>query len=155
MKSDQVVEFLQKRFPDAVKQIQVKRETRIFAETTPEKLLEVLKALKEWGMINVGTITGLDLAGEKFEVMYHLYDNQGVMLNLKIFVPGTDPVIPSIIGIYPGSVLYERELVDLLGIKVTGLPPGFRYPLPDSWPEGQYPLRKDWKGLARKEEVMK
>jgi Ni,Fe-hydrogenase III component G len=28
---------------------------------------------------------------------------------------------------------------------VTGLPEGSRYPLPDNWPEGQYPLRKDWK----------
>jgi Ni,Fe-hydrogenase III component G len=34
--------------------------------------------------------------------------------------------------------------MDLLGIKVEGLPEGRRYPLPDNWPQGQYPLRKDW-----------
>ena len=32
----------------------------------------------------------------------------------------------------------------MLGIKVEGLVPGRRYPLPDDWPKGQYPLRKDW-----------
>ena len=32
----------------------------------------------------------------------------------------------------------------MFGIKVEGLPEGERYPLPDGWPEGQYPLRKDW-----------
>ena len=29
-------------------------------------------------------------------------------------------------------------------MQVQGLPPGNRYPLPDDWPQGQYPLRKDW-----------
>jgi membrane-bound hydrogenase subunit beta len=37
--------------------------------------------------------------------------------------------------------------MDLLGIQVEGIPPGRHYPLPEGWPEGQYPLRKDWKGL--------
>ena len=46
---------------------------------------------------------------------------------------------------FPAAHIYERELVDLLGAKVEGLPPGNRYPLPDDWPEVQYPLRKDWK----------
>ena len=46
---------------------------------------------------------------------------------------------------FPSAHIYERELEDLFGIEVDGLPPGNRYPLPDGWPEGQYPLRKDWK----------
>jgi len=33
----------------------------------------------------------------------------------------------------------------MLGVQIEGLPPGKRYPLPDNWPAGQYPLRKDWK----------
>ena len=36
--------------------------------------------------------------------------------------------------------------MDLLGIKVNGLAEGQRYPLPEDWPKGDYPLRKDWKG---------
>ena len=39
----------------------------------------------------------------------------------------------------------ERELMDLLGAKVEGLPAGKRYPLSDDWPTDEYPLRKDWK----------
>ena len=46
---------------------------------------------------------------------------------------------------FPGAELYERELVDMFGISVEGLPAGNRYPLPDDWPQGQHPLRKDWK----------
>ena len=67
------------------------------------------------------------------------------MLNLKLAVPKAKPVIKTVSGLFPGCVIYERELVDLLGAEVEGLPPGERYPLPDNWPAGQYPLRKDWK----------
>ena len=40
--------------------------------------------------------------------------------------------------------------MDLLGFQVQGLTEGSRYPLPDVWPAGQYPLRKDWSAEANK-----
>ena len=33
----------------------------------------------------------------------------------------------------------------MFGVKVEGLPAGRHYPLPEDWPQGEYPLRKDWK----------
>jgi membrane-bound hydrogenase subunit beta len=39
----------------------------------------------------------------------------------------------------------------LLGAQVEGLPQSSRYPLPDNWPKGQFPLRKDWKAEMLKE----
>lgn len=132
------------------------RERRIFAETEPENLVKVVQALKDWGFVNLGNIIGLDLT-DRFEVIYQLYDRQGLVLNLKTFTPRDNPVVPSVAHIFPGVFLYERELMDLFGIQVEGTPPGRRYPLPENWPAGQYPLRKDWKGLpvedAAKEEV--
>ncbi|MDD5594820.1 MAG: NADH-quinone oxidoreductase subunit C, partial [Candidatus Omnitrophica bacterium] len=65
--------------------------------------------------------------------------------NLKVSVPKENPVIKSIIGIFPGAEIYERELIDLFGAKVEGLPEGNRYPLTDDWPKDEYPLRKDWR----------
>ena len=90
------------------------------------------------------TITGLD-SGENFEMIYHLADDAGVLINLKTFTPRSRPVVESVTPVFTGAVFYERELKDLFGIEVRGLPEGRRYPLPDNWPEGQYPLRKDWK----------
>ena len=46
---------------------------------------------------------------------------------------------------FPGAEPYERELADMFGIKIDGLKPGRRYPLPDDFPADQHPLRKDWK----------
>jgi len=62
-------------------------------------------------------------------------------------------VIKTITDIFPPADIYERELEDLLGAKVDGLGDGKRYPLPDDWPKGEYPLRKDWKAANKKKET--
>ncbi len=132
--------------------VKVPRDRRVFAEISASKLVESVRTIKEAGMINIGAITGLDLS-DRFEVIYHLYNNDGTMLNLKIFIPRENPRISSITDVFPGVFLYERELIDLFGIMVEGIPEGRRYPLPDNWPDGEYPLRKDWKGLPADKEV--
>jgi len=138
--------FLGEKFPGVVSNVTIPRERRVFAETTADRLVEVTRALKEWGMVNLGTITGLD-SGEQFGIIYHFYDAQGLVFNLKVFIPRSDPRVSTVTEVFQGSFLYERELMDLFGIEVIGTPPGPRYPLPDDWPAGQYPLRKDWSGL--------
>ena len=150
--NDEVVKLLETKFKGVVSNITAPRERRLFAETSTAKLVEVTRLLKESGMINLGMITGLD-AGDNFEVIYHFYNVRGLILNLKVFTSRRDPKIPSVNSVFPGVFLYERELIDLLGIVVEGIPPGRRYPVPDDWPEGQYPLRKDWKGLPKGIEV--
>ena len=133
------------KVPFLTEKIVVKRERRIFAEVPADRFMEVLEHVKlAMSFVNLCTMTGLD-EGDNLAFYYHLARNDGTMLNLKIAVPKTKPVIKTVSGLFPGGVIYEREVVDLLGADVEGLPPGERYPLPDNWPAGQYPLRKDWK----------
>ena len=63
---------------------------------------------------------------------------------LRAFLTGT-----------PSIVLHEREIVDLFGVEVEGLPDGPHYPLPDGWPEGNYPMRKDWDPKKFNKDTMK
>ncbi|MCX5778533.1 MAG: NADH-quinone oxidoreductase subunit C [Elusimicrobia bacterium] len=90
------------------------------------------------------TITGLD-EGEQLSFIYHLAREDGVMIDLKTSVPKTNPIIKTVFDRFPAADIYERELIDLLGTQVEGLNPGRRYPLPDTWPIDEHPLRKDWK----------
>jgi NADH:ubiquinone oxidoreductase subunit C len=130
-----------------VSKVIMPRERRIFLEASSEYLVSLARSFRDdLGMANLGTITGLD-DGEHFEIIYHFYNAEGLMLNLKIFTPRDNPRVPTITEVYPGAFLYERELMDLFGIVVEGTPPGRHYPLPEDWPAGEYPLRKDWKGL--------
>jgi len=68
-----------------------------------------------------------------------------MITTVKVKTPRANPVIPSVLPVFPVATSYERELEDMLGIKIQGLPPGRRYPLPEDFPVDQYPLRKDWK----------
>jgi len=100
-------------------------------------------AAKELNFIHLCMITGLD-DGEVLSFIYHLAQDGGALLNIKVSIPKTDPKLNTVIDLFPGAEIYERELVDLLGVNVEGLPSGNRYPLTDDWPKDQFPLRKDW-----------
>lgn len=133
------------RFPELSGAVRIARDRRIFVETPDERFLEMLDYVRgELGFPILCLIIGLD-QGERFEIMYVLSSTNGCVICLKRHISRVAPVIRSIYDRMPNSEIYERELADLFGITVTGLPEGARYPLPDDWPEGQYPLRKDWK----------
>jgi Ni,Fe-hydrogenase III large subunit/Ni,Fe-hydrogenase III component G len=54
------------------------------------------------------------------------------------------PSIPSIAMKIPIAVFYEREIRDLFGIGADGNPDTRSLVLHDHWPDGVYPLRKDF-----------
>jgi NADH-quinone oxidoreductase subunit C len=79
----------------------------------------------------------------RFEVNYHLLSFDLLKrLRLKVRLAGNDPVIPSVIPVWPTANWHERENFDLFGIRFEGHPDLTRILLPDDW-EG-YPLRKDY-----------
>ncbi len=142
---DKIKQELAAQFGFSPEQVRVARERRIFLEVHRDQFRPVLEhAARRMEFQHLCTITGLD-EGDTLAFVYHLARRDGCVLNLKTRVPKADPGLRTITDIFPGGVSYERELADLLGARVEGLPEGKRYPLPDGWPAGQYPLRKDWK----------
>ncbi|MCE1248505.1 MAG: NADH-quinone oxidoreductase subunit C [Firmicutes bacterium] len=137
---------LEEKFDFLKDKIIIPRERRLFTE--PVEIEDFLKAIEyaasKMDFDILTTITGLD-EGESIVAIYHLARKDGTMLNLKSKTPKENPVMKTISNLFNGAVFYERELVDMLGVQMEGLPEGKRYPLPDDWPEGQYPLRKEWK----------
>ena len=135
---------LQQRFGLTDDDVRIARERRVFATIPATRFREALEhACRTMHFTILCTITGQD-EGENLTFLYHVARLDGTILSLKLAAPKSNPAIRTVTDLYPGGVSYERELEDLLGAKVEGLPPGKRYPLPDGWPEGQYPLRKDW-----------
>jgi membrane-bound hydrogenase subunit beta len=144
-KEEEIKQELLENFNIAEENIKIPKDRRIFMDVSVEMLEKSLKFLMEKNHFDtLCTITGLD-EGTVFGMIYHLTRQDGIVINVKIKISKDNPVLRSIMEYFPAAEFYEREVVDLLGIKVEGLPEGSRYPLPDGWPEGQYPLRKDWK----------
>ena len=87
------------------------------------------------------------VAPERFEVVVNLLSlSTRQRVRIRVQVPGSDPVVDSIVDVYPGADAMEREVYDLMGIVFTGHPDMTRILMPEDW-EG-HPLRKDY-GVGR------
>jgi NADH-quinone oxidoreductase subunit D/NADH-quinone oxidoreductase subunit C/D len=110
-----------------------------------DKLVEVATAIRdEFGFDLLTAVTAVDYLPEnKMEVVYHAYKTTGGPgLVFRVQVPRVDPIeVPSLIHIYPGADLQEREAWDLFGIKFTGHPDLRRILMPEVFTD--FPLRKD------------
>jgi Ni,Fe-hydrogenase III component G len=145
MDTQEILDALCARFPQIEKDKAKSVPRRLYMPVPAEGFIDVLRFVAEGlGFKHLSTITGLD-NGETFEVLYHVAREDGNVVTLKRFVPKDDPSVESVLPIYNGATFYEKELEGILGLKVIGLPEGRGYPLPENWPAGQYPLRKDWK----------
>ena len=79
---------------------------------------------------------------ERFEVVANLLSHAARQrIRLRVQVPEDDPVVDSLINLFPGVDAAEREVFDLFGIRFDGHPDLTRIVLPEDW-EG-HPLRKD------------
>jgi len=121
---------------------------RLDMDTSAERLVPAVTAFKNlsWGYLSA--ITGLDSGTVEpsdghIEVLYHFCRGPAVV-TFRVKVPRGDPSVPSIGAPVPPAVLFERELAETMGVRVTGLPDGKRQFLSDDWPENVYPLRKDF-----------
>jgi NADH-quinone oxidoreductase subunit C len=142
---ENIKESLLKKFNFLNSSVNIVRPRRMSIEVSLDNFVPVFAYLaKDLGLTHLCTITGLD-EQDKLGFIYHLTNESGIMVNLKTSVAKTHPLIKTVTPYFPGAEIYERELEDLFGAKVEGLPSGNRYPLTDDWPLDQFPLRKDWK----------
>jgi NADH-quinone oxidoreductase subunit C/D len=109
-------------------------------------LLEVASALRdEFGYDYLSSVTAVDyLPDGKMEVVYQVYKTTGGSgVIFKVQVPRVDPIeVPSLVPLYPGAELQEREAWDLFGIKFTGHPDLRRIFMWEGF--AGHPMRKDW-----------
>lgn len=152
MSDIEIVESLKRDLGDKALELTNPDRRRIFLKVAASELVPTVTLLKaRYDCAYLATITGVD-KGEMFEFLYH-FASLAASITVRIEIPRAEPRFASICAVIPGAVLYERELQEMFGVTVEGLPDGRRLNLPDDWPEGQYPLRKDWKHV-RPEEVI-
>ncbi len=129
---------------------------RLDACLAADHLTAAVRALRQARFGYLSAISGLDVppvpakgdAAEqpgRVEVLYHFCEGAAVV-TLRVTVPYADAHIPSICGLVPAATLYERELAEMFGVTVEGTPVTDHLLLPETWPDGVYPLRKSFTG---------
>lgn len=71
-------------------------------------------------------------------------DKEKIFISLQVHVENDDLTIDSITPLIPGANWAEREVYDMVGIHPKGHPDPRRLILADDWPDGVYPLRRDF-----------
>ncbi len=113
----------------------------------PEHLLEVARFCRDDAVLAMDVlhlISGVDWPDKGVvEVVYHLesYAKNHVLV-LKTTAPRMDPVVPSVVALWPAADWMERETYDLIGVLFEGHPNLRRILCSEDW-EG-HPLRKDY-----------
>ena len=143
---------LKEQFPQAVSDDE--RDGYEGIMVNADQLLDVAQALRDdLGFNYLSSVTGVDqIEDNKLEVVYHTYNLEqgGSSVTMHVQVDRDQASVPSLMPLWPGADLQEREAWDLLGIHFEGHPDLRRILTWDEF-EG-HPLRKDWKEPFYEEE---
>ena len=91
------------------------------------------------------TASGVDTRSG-IEILYHfMYPQEHQLITVRTKVSKPSPEIESIGTFMPAAIWIERELYDILGVVFKNHPDPRRLIMADDWPEGVYPLRRDFK----------
>lgn len=143
MSEQDIINIIKRRFRDKIISIKTPMRRRIIIEVSPENYKEIVKyILNDLKFQFIETISGTDMK-EYFEILTLI--GYGTSIGVKCKIPRDKAEIDSLYDLSPGVDLYEREIHDLLGIVFKGNPNmSKRVILPEDWPSGVYPLRKDY-----------
>jgi NADH-quinone oxidoreductase subunit C len=128
---------------------------QVVVHPTREQYVPLVKALLDDGYEMCADLTAADylqhmdrplpaaVARERFEVVVNLLSlTLRQRVRLRVQVPESDPTVPSLFDLYPGTEAMEREVYDMFGIEFADHPDLTRILMPEDW-EG-FPLRKDY-----------
>lgn len=131
---------------------------RIKLTVARENLLEAVSFVRDVLKFDHCTnVTGTDFPKDKqLEVTYHFGSIDGtglrrVILAVSCRVPTNDPVLPSIISVYPSANYHERETAEMIGCIFQGHPNLGRLLLPEDWND-MPPMLKGYRLPGRLEE---
>jgi NADH:ubiquinone oxidoreductase subunit C len=107
----------------------------------------------ELGFDHIVAVSGTDyMAKKEIEVIYFVASlrpgQEDLVAALAERTNRDDPVVPSLVGVWPGAEYHERETFEMLGVKFDGHPDLRGLLLPEDWHDIP-PLRKDYVSPGR------
>jgi len=145
MKIDDIIKNIQDKFGSKVLKIEKKNEKRAYVDIYPKDVVEFTKYLfKDLGLrFNIATAVD-DF--DAIEILYHFAeDTSGVVISLRAMIKEKDdPRIDTITAVTRSAWWIEREIHELFGVHFEGNHDLRPLLLPDDWPQGVYPLRKNF-----------
>jgi NADH-quinone oxidoreductase subunit C len=138
----QLAERLRPKFSEV---FEARGEVTVTVE--PASLLDSLSYLRDQGDLGftfLADLTATDWpdAQPRFWMAYHLLSMEHAhRVRVKAGLPGSDPRVDTVTGLFPTANWLEREVFDFFGIVFDGHPDLRRIEMPEDWVG--HPLRRD------------
>jgi NADH:ubiquinone oxidoreductase subunit C len=116
------------------------KQNRIKIDVPVESLIEAAKVAKEkLSFDHCTNVTGTDFPKDKqYEITYHFGsigrpEYRRIILAISCRVSSSDPVLPTLVELYPSAIYHERETAEMIGCNFKGHPNLGRFLLPEDW----------------------
>lgn len=147
MLSENFINQITKAFPEDINKSVLQNGNEIYLDVNPSKIYEIcvyLNCRRGYPLVSMFASDESSISGN-YAVYYTFADREnGILVTVKVVVDPRKPAIPSICETVHAAALYEREIHDMFGIAPEGHPDPKRLVFHGNWPEGEYPLRKDF-----------
>ena len=150
MTMDEFLKNISDRFGNKILNVNKKSNKRAYIDIYPKDIKEFVRYIFKDLSFRFDTASGVD-DFNALEILYHFSDDRsGITISLRaILRDKQDPHIDTITDITRSAWWIERELHELFGIEFDGNSDLRPLLLPDDWPKGVYPLRKDFQSPKR------
>jgi membrane-bound hydrogenase subunit beta len=132
------------KFDDKILKWYPHNENRIYVNIDPADLIEFSRYLFEELEARFIIASAVDTPRGGVEILYHFdFYQLPQVFSLRIFVKKPKLEVESLARYIKGTEWIEREIAELLGVTFKNHPNMIHLLLPNDWPEGKYPLRRD------------
>ncbi len=144
MTREQALQEIRVRFADAILSVSDKSPSRVYIEIKPGAVVPVASYIFWQLGARFSIATGVDTRTH-IEILYHfILEELNLLVSLRVKLDRDRPIIDSLTPSFEAANWIEREIHELLGVEFKNHPDMRRLLLPENWPEGVYPLRRDY-----------
>jgi NADH-quinone oxidoreductase subunit C len=144
MKRLEVLKNIKERFGPDIVSVFEHSDKRLYLEIKPAALTKIATFIfKDLGA-RFNIASGVDRR-EQIEILYHFtLEEIDLIISLRVKLDKTKPEIESLTPLMKAVDWIEREIHEMFGVNFRGHPNLKKLLLPDEWPDGVYPLRRDY-----------
>lgn len=130
------------------------KERRLKVTLPTQRIKEAALFVRDGlGFDHISTVSGVDwIAANQLEVVYFVGSVKPGLVDFVAAiaerVARDDPVVPTLVEVWPGAEYHERETHEMFGINFLGNPNQSHILLPEDWNDIP-PLRKDYVSPGR------
>lgn len=150
MTIDEAIKNISDRFGSKILNVNKHSVSRVYLDVYPKDIVEMTRYIFKDMEFRFNTASGVD-DFDALEILYHFsHDKSGIVISLRaILEDKNDPHIDTITTVTRSAWWIERELHELFGVEFNGNSDLRPLLLPDDWPKGVYPLRKNFQQPKR------